>query len=241
MTTCRQANSDWIYCHWTDDELLSFITVEYPDFLSTYNAYPYDIQRVDAARYLLLYHYGGIYLDLDIKCKLSFDDILSDVANAERSISSTSSSSSAGSDVVLAQGEPFGLVGEFLAVRRRRDPFMRHVILGLDSAAERWYPLPYVEVMFSTGPVYLYHRLLDFNRVSTEVPNVNSTSHVSIVPTRKYVGTYFGHMHGGTWHEWDGHLIWAIFRFRRPLICLGVGCVVVLLLFLVMRLRRRDR
>ncbi|KAG1755586.1 glycosyltransferase family 32 protein [Suillus lakei] len=40
----------------------------YPWFLDTYDDYEFTIQRADAIRYFILYHYGGIYLDLDIGC-----------------------------------------------------------------------------------------------------------------------------------------------------------------------------
>jgi hypothetical protein len=33
--------------------------------LKTYDGYRFPVQRVDAVRYFLLLHYGGIYLDLD--------------------------------------------------------------------------------------------------------------------------------------------------------------------------------
>lgn len=45
----------------------------YPWFLPTYLAYPYHIQRVDAIRYFLLYHYGGVYIDLDMGCRKRLD------------------------------------------------------------------------------------------------------------------------------------------------------------------------
>ena len=36
-------------------------------FLAPYRSYPYDIQRADAIRYFILYEFGGLYLDLDIR------------------------------------------------------------------------------------------------------------------------------------------------------------------------------
>lgn len=45
----------------------------YPWFLPTFLAYPYSIQRVDAIRYFLLYHHGGIYIDLDMGCRARLD------------------------------------------------------------------------------------------------------------------------------------------------------------------------
>lgn len=50
---------------WTEETSREFIETEYPWFLRTYDRYLYPVQRVDAVRYFLLMHYGGIYLDLD--------------------------------------------------------------------------------------------------------------------------------------------------------------------------------
>lgn len=45
----------------------------FPWFLPTFLAYPYQIQRVDAIRYFILYHYGGVYMDLDMGCRRRLD------------------------------------------------------------------------------------------------------------------------------------------------------------------------
>jgi hypothetical protein len=43
----------------------TFIATHYPWFLETFEGYKYPIQRADSIRYFVLYHYGGIYIDLD--------------------------------------------------------------------------------------------------------------------------------------------------------------------------------
>jgi mannosyltransferase OCH1-like enzyme len=50
---------------WTEKESRDFIETEYPWFLRTYDGYRYPVQRVDAVRYFIMLHYGGIYMDLD--------------------------------------------------------------------------------------------------------------------------------------------------------------------------------
>ena len=47
----------------------------YPWFLDTYNSYPYNIQRADAIRPFILYHYGGLYVDMDTFCLTNFDNV----------------------------------------------------------------------------------------------------------------------------------------------------------------------
>lgn len=65
----------WQYKLWTNDDGYEFVRQFYPEFYDTYCGYPYDIQRADAIRYLTVYHYGGIYADLDFECLQSFEGL----------------------------------------------------------------------------------------------------------------------------------------------------------------------
>ena len=69
MKECQQSfktnHSDWEYIYWTDDEIEKFIKKEYNWFYPIYISYQYNIQRIDSSRYFILYHYGGVYADLD--------------------------------------------------------------------------------------------------------------------------------------------------------------------------------
>ena len=51
----------------SDEELRAFISRDFSWLLPIFDAYPYDVQRWDAARYALLYKYGGVYADLDLR------------------------------------------------------------------------------------------------------------------------------------------------------------------------------
>jgi len=72
----KTLNSNWNYKLWTDIDNELFVKQEYPYFLDTYLNFPYHIQRVDAIRYLILYQYGGIYIDLDYIPNKNFDGFL---------------------------------------------------------------------------------------------------------------------------------------------------------------------
>lgn len=62
------------YTHmlWTNDNALELITNHFPFFLEAYNGYEFDIQRADAARYFVMYKYGGLYADLDYEPLVNF-------------------------------------------------------------------------------------------------------------------------------------------------------------------------
>ncbi|KAM7206540.1 family 32 putative glycosyltransferase [Naviculisporaceae sp. PSN 640] len=74
--TCIDKNPDFEYRLWTATTSRALIAQHYPFFLKTYDSYPHPIQRVDAARYFILLHYGGIYLDLDNGCKTDLTPLL---------------------------------------------------------------------------------------------------------------------------------------------------------------------
>ncbi|WP_378952274.1 glycosyltransferase [Mesorhizobium sp. ANAO-SY3R2] len=56
--------------------LLEFIAKHYPEILPAYCGYRNGVQRADAARYMLLHHFGGVYADLDCECIAPFGSIM---------------------------------------------------------------------------------------------------------------------------------------------------------------------
>ena len=71
----RQLQNTWQQHHpaakhwlWTDKDNRSFLQKHYPWFVPVYDNYSQTIMRVDAVRYFILRHFGGIYVDLDFEC-----------------------------------------------------------------------------------------------------------------------------------------------------------------------------
>lgn len=74
----RKFHPDWEYRFTTDADNREFFVKFYPEFLPTYDAYPLDISRAEAYRYFSMYHYGGVYVDMDFEALLPLDDLLRD-------------------------------------------------------------------------------------------------------------------------------------------------------------------
>lgn len=72
----RLHHPGWEYRLWTDDDISSFIAAEHPSFRQTFEAYPNPISRADAARYLILRRFGGLYVDLDFEAFRSIEPLL---------------------------------------------------------------------------------------------------------------------------------------------------------------------
>ena len=74
----RRLHPQWTYRFWTDATTRAFVAEHYPDFLATYDGYREPIMRVDAARYLWMSHFGGVYADLDVEPVRAVDELLAD-------------------------------------------------------------------------------------------------------------------------------------------------------------------
>lgn len=186
--SCRDKHPDWQHMLWTDSVALQFLKEYYSWFVPIYESYPYMIQRVDAIRYFVLYHYGGVYLDLDIGCAKRLDDF--------RPFSA-----------VLAKTYPIGVSNDFMATTAHH-PFFDQVLHALKSHAHTFgTKLP--TVMFSTGPMFVNFELARYLR-RTRVHHCSNKNAVCVVEQRWYEntpGSYFQHYEGSSWHGWDSHVL----------------------------------
>ncbi|KOO53165.1 glycosyltransferase family 32 protein, partial [Chrysochromulina tobinii] len=68
---------------WTDANNERFIAQHYPWFLRYFRQYDKMIKRADAVRPFYLYHFGGVYADLDFACIRPFDALLQRHASSQ--------------------------------------------------------------------------------------------------------------------------------------------------------------
>lgn len=71
-----QLHPHWNVTLWSDADNDNFVKTHYPWFFPTYSNFPRKIMQVDSVRYLYLYHYGGVYADLDVKALKNLDPLL---------------------------------------------------------------------------------------------------------------------------------------------------------------------
>jgi inositol phosphorylceramide mannosyltransferase catalytic subunit len=142
----KKHHPNWAYVFWTDSAIQEFLSTEFSWFLPIYNTYPYDIQRVDAARYFILYTFGGIYADIDYEVFAPVDECCKSY------------------DVALIN--KFNrTVSNFLMYSEMRSRFFYHVIGRLEIAHQHtnYAALACQDAVFqTTGPTFLTDCLLSF-------------------------------------------------------------------------------
>ena len=183
----------WTHMFWTDASSRHFIDDHYPWFTPTYSAYPYNIQRVDAIRYFALYHFGGIYLDLDMGCRKSLDSLRNN-------------------SLIFPKTSPIGFSNDvFLASKNH--PFLMRLIQELPSwtgtflLGNTW-GTKYPTVMLSTGPLFASIILARWSWETNRTPATGGI--FSILPPALYSNgpdQYFRMFSGSSWHGSDAKFI----------------------------------
>ncbi|GIW51723.1 MAG: hypothetical protein KatS3mg081_1078 [Gemmatimonadales bacterium] len=177
----RSKHPQWQYRFWSDYDLDELVRLRFPRFYRFWRSYPEAIQRVDAARYFILYEFGGVYADLDMVCLRPLDDLLIH-------------------DLVLARTVPLGLSNQLMMARPGHSFFARAIEL-LPSAFRRWHRrwIPrHFRILLTTGPLFitgLYRRY----GAGTNARLLSLDEHGHGRPERSYVR----HLPGNSWAGWD--------------------------------------
>lgn len=188
MATWQLYQPDFKFTLWNSTMIENLLSTRYPELEQQYFSYGHWIRQVDMAKYAILYDNGGIYIDMDI-------------TSSGRKLSELGQVLKPGVSTALYLTEPFGVATDFI-ISKPNDPFMEHVLCGL-SATNHWYIFPYLTTMMTTGPAYLYSRYLSYDHKDT----VQLLDQITM--------SYFvHHLTGGTWHQWDGKLIWWGFKHK---------------------------
>lgn len=188
----HKAEDGWEYMMWTDSKSREFILNEYPEFLETFDAYPFPIQRADAIRYFVLAHYGGIYIDLDDGCNRSLEPLLYYPAWVRRTVPTGVSNDAMGA----APKHPF-----FLRVTEALPHYNRNWLLG------------YISVMASTGPLFLSIMWRHWSEAGQNRGNGIAGGRVRILFPDEYQHqswSFFTHHLGNSWHGKDVKLIFWV-------------------------------
>ena len=180
----RDAHPEWEYRFWTDEDLERLVRERAPQLVPLFQRYPDQIQRVDAARYVILYEHGGLYADLDMECVRPLDDLLD-------------------ADLVLPRTTPLGLSNQ-LMLTRPGHPFLKEALEALPGSFERWqrWWLPrHFRILLTTGPLFVTGRVRAHGE-DAGIRILSLAEHGHGDPEQSYVR----HLRGKTWAGWDTYL-----------------------------------
>ena len=200
----QQIHPGWEYRLWTDDDNRTLIQTEFPWFLETYDAYPHAIQRADAARYFILYKFGGLYVDIDFKCLKSIESLVQT------------------SDLVFGLEHPLhcqfhdmdSIIGNaFIFAKFPRHPFLKQVVGSLKTFSQAEDKNKNSYILKSTGPLMITEVYKQYeNKQSVkllpnqylypldyECANEMLSNPISSKNENQLVDAFAIHFHAGSW------------------------------------------
>lgn len=214
---------EYTYVFWTGDDMAAFMRREYPDAYSFFVDYPHTIQQIDAFRYFVLYHYGGIYMDLDIGTKKSIPLEYLD------------------HDLVLLRSTNVSHVfTNALMMSSPRNAFMRQCIHALYSHQRDFrYLGKHLHVMHSTGPLFLTKQLEKYREGSWHtIPAEDFQGDCNVCNLGKCTGgrTFF-QVEGKSWNSIDSVIFNFMFCHQTQLV---ISLLFLALLFVGLIKKRKK-
>jgi mannosyltransferase OCH1-like enzyme len=160
VNTIKELNSEYSYQLYTDSEIDEFVNTFYPGKISEcFNRLNIPVAKIDFWRYLILYEYGGVYVDLDSSIDISLDDFIRENDSA----------------IITAETNPNTFV-QWALIFDKQHPILKKVIeLVVDNIENNSYPN---DILQMTGPQVYSKAIASFHyNLFGEKLNFNSINH----------------------------------------------------------------
>ncbi|KAL2165895.1 hypothetical protein VTG60DRAFT_3613 [Thermothelomyces hinnuleus] len=219
--SCLDMHPGWEAFIWTDETADTLVAAHFPELHGMWKSYRYPIQKIDALRYMVLYHYGGVILDMDLECKRGLGPLRR-------------------FEFVAPAAHPTGFSIGFM-MANSGNAYVGELVNNLKRYNRHWLGLPYPTVMFSTGCHYAstIHSLqpdredLKILAGTRENPKMHSLNGNVSTPI-------FNHLGSSSWHSYDAAMIVRLGKGIGSHVAL-FGVAAVCVAFFVIRWTKRRR
>lgn len=199
----------------TDDDCLAFVDAFFPEHKDAFVSLPYAIQRADVIRYMWLYVYGGLYMDMDYLVQKPFAHLFEELTSSVY--------------VLHSSHVPYILTNSLIGVLPKQDFLKTLISKALYTSKSPLYG-KHLRVMFTTGPM-AFHTVI----TGSQVPYL-------VLPTDLFLKTspesYTIPLEGQTWNALDSFVLNTLMAYKKEVaICIGVFLLYILRGFLQYRER----
>ena len=139
-------NPNWCHVIWNRKKSVELVQTYYSEYTELFHKYKYEVQRCDMIRYCILHRYGGIYADMDYRCKKPFDQVY-DIWNKY--------------DLYFVQtpnsfNNDFCVSNSLMIARVKDHMFWKILLLEMNRVHDSYSIMSkHIEIMLTTGPKVL--------------------------------------------------------------------------------------
>ena len=211
INTYIQLNPEYQYHLFLDEDMDNFVNTYFPgDIADCYNRLNIIVAKVDFWRYLVLYKYGGVYLDMDSSIDASLDSLINENDEA----------------IITAEGNP-NLYVQWGLIFKKEHPILKKVIERIvENIKINRYPN---NIHKMTGPtVYtegineihqeLFNEKLDHSKIDNTTDITYSNNGISYKIYGKDYNNYFSFKHNLCNYLYNNKKHWRQEEKEKPLI-----------------------
>lgn len=215
-------NPEWYHIEWSKQLCYDLVSKYYPEHLSMYKNYQYEIQRCDIVRYFILHRYGGLYADMDYYCNKGWDEVIKKYPY----------------DLYLVQ-TPNSYkhnVSNSLMYSKPKHMFWKHVFLELELKKDNNYYTRHLTIIFTTGPGILNNvfdrKKYRYNLQSYPYKLFHPYGIGDIKLELKNNNSYYAiHLGKGSWEKKDSKLLLFFYKEWRIVIVILFILVIPIIYF----------
>ena len=184
VSTVKNNFTGYEYKFWTDEDNDNLVRLNYPEFYDFYKGL-LPIQKADFVRHLYIYHFGGIYLDLDVKMNKPLPLEGADVFLCDQTLEANDE----GMEILV---DPFFLAGNkgckfFYCMCQSVVRGTIYNILSSKTDKE------YINTLYKTGP-YMFTKFYLLNKHKYNIKVLKDVfiteKHVSDIPKEEFYGIH---------------------------------------------------
>lgn len=235
--TIKNMHADWTYILWDEIMILELLKNTDLNLLNKYYKFDYLHQKVDFAKLIILYLYGGICIDMDAYTKKNLDSLFNKYSNY---------------DFVLSNLKDLGYIGNLYICNRLNQCFNNGIFFGKPKSDILNYIIDNITTECSsidnkiecihktTGPRY-------FNKIINKyLKNINNPNKSNIIildykylePCTQNIcditeNTYIVHKHTGTWiNKYIYYLANIYINYIKVINFIVISIIILIILFI---------
>jgi inositol phosphorylceramide mannosyltransferase catalytic subunit len=229
LAYCRNSwiikNPDWKRVEWNKETCTWFVKTFYPEHYDMFKNYPYEIQRCDMVRYLILHRYGGWYIDMDYFCNRSLNEVHETFKGSLYLVETPN---------YIVQD--YDCISNSLMYSIPGHPFWKELMITLEKNSKSpYYYTKHLAVMTTTGPVilnrtyqkskYKYSNGLKIRSLPYQLfhPYGIQDEKLSLIKNKKIYAIHIGK---GSWENGDSKFL--IFFVREWKLMMFLVCLLIL-------------
>jgi mannosyltransferase OCH1-like enzyme len=207
--------ANFTYVFLTDSAMFNFVQFAFPEFAESFALMPHPIQRADILRYLWLYAFGGIYLDLDYLILRPWIHYIEELGAPLMVLYS------ANVDRVLTNSLIIAKPGVRMFLDLAREALAKH-------KASFWSISKHVEVMVTTGPLAFDHAVRQSKMPFAVLPKKLFLPESPMIGDGTFEADgYMRALEGGSWNSSDT----TVLNFLNKYKFFVVGAVVLTVVY----------